>query len=121
MSERWTVNELAEWCAELDDRQLVLAAEELIRSRWPGDDMAASRDNALRAAVEIIMGSTSDAEIVDEWRAACVQEREAAERLVGAIVARRVAEPGLSEVKLAAEFGVNRITVRRAIGKPHTT
>ena len=50
-----------------------------------------------------------------QWHAAKARERDAAAKLYAAIV--QAVEDGLSEVQAAELAGVNRMTVRRALGK----
>lgn len=51
-----------------------------------------------------------------QWHAAKAREREAAAKLYDAIA--QAVEDGMSEVQAAELAGVNRLTVRRALGKP---
>lgn len=51
----------------------------------------------------------------DAWRKAKRSERAAAEQLHKAI--RRAVSDGMSEAEVARVAGVNRMTVRRALGK----
>lgn len=50
-----------------------------------------------------------------QWQAAKARERDAAAKLYAAIV--QAVEDGLTEVQAAELAGVNRMTVRRALGK----
>lgn len=50
-----------------------------------------------------------------QWHAAKARERDAAAKLYAAIV--QAVEDGLTEVQAADLAGVNRMTVRRALGK----
>jgi DNA-binding GntR family transcriptional regulator len=50
-----------------------------------------------------------------QWHAAKARERDAAAKLYAAIV--QAVEDGLTEVQAAELAGVNRMTVRRALGK----
>ena len=60
---------------------------------------------------------TSDdlAKIARKWHATRARERVQADELYAAIVA--ACEAGMSEVEAAEIAGVNRMTVRRALGK----
>ena len=51
-----------------------------------------------------------------QWHAAKARERDAAARLYAAIV--QAIDGGMTEVDAAELAGVNRLTVRRALGKP---
>ena len=50
-----------------------------------------------------------------QWHAAKARERDAAAKLYAAIV--QAVEGGMTEVQAAELAGVNRMTVRRALGK----
>ena len=50
-----------------------------------------------------------------QWHSAKARERDAAAKLYAAIV--QAVEGGLTEVQAAELAGVNRMTVRRALGK----
>ena len=50
-----------------------------------------------------------------QWHAAKARERDAAAKLYAAIV--QAVEDGMTEVQAAELAGVNRMTVRRALGK----
>lgn len=50
-----------------------------------------------------------------QWHAAKARERDAAAKLYAAIV--QAVEDGMTEVQAAELAGVNRMTVRRAMGK----
>ena len=50
-----------------------------------------------------------------QWHAAKARERDAAAKLYAVIV--QAVEDGLTEVQAAELAGVNRMTVRRALGK----
>ncbi len=50
-----------------------------------------------------------------QWHAAKARERDAAAKLYAAIV--QAVEDGMTEVQAADLAGVNRMTVRRALGK----
>ena len=50
-----------------------------------------------------------------QWHAAKARERDAAAKLYAAIV--QAIESGMTEVQAAELAGVNRMTVRRALGK----
>jgi DNA-binding GntR family transcriptional regulator len=53
--------------------------------------------------------------VADRWHKACERERALAVELYAAIVA--AVDSGMSEVEAAEIAGVNRMTVRRALGK----
>ena len=62
------------------------------------------------------MTDTALAAIAKKWHAAKARERARAVELYAAIV--QAVEGGMSEVQAAELAGVNRLTVRRALGKP---
>ena len=61
------------------------------------------------------MAPSELAQAAKKWHAAKKREREASAQLYAAIV--QAVEGGMSEVEAARIAGVNRITVRRALGK----
>ena len=84
-----------------------------IGDRWPDD--VAERTEAMRGALQIILGDATLAEVGRDLRRVRVAEREAAARLTGALLAGAAA--GIAETVMAEESGVSRPTVRKALGK----
>jgi hypothetical protein len=95
-----------------EQRAKLHTAADTIAARWPDPDLADTREQALSAAVMVILGDDTLEAIADQWRAARRLERERHAALTGALVA----SDG-SEVSLADRAGVTRLTVRKALGK----
>ena len=66
-------------------------------------------------ALMVLLGDDALAGLAGEWSRTKRAEREAMARLTGAIIAASVA--GRMETEIAAETGLNRGTVRKALGK----
>lgn len=96
-----------------DQRAALTAAATLIDIRYPNPDHAASRAAAFAAVSEVVIDGADLGEIGAAWAAARTAERRAMERLTGAIIAN-VAVP---ESHIASIAGVDRMTVRKALGK----
>ena len=62
-----------------------------------------------------VVGDSTLEVIADNWRRAKSMERDAMARLTGAIIASAV--QGQPEATIAERAGVNRMTVRKALGK----
>lgn len=90
----------------------IAAASAAIDVRWPDPDDADSREIALSAAAQVILGDDTLEKISADWHAAKRVEREAMDALTGALIAT----PG-SELTLAGRAGVARMTVRKALGR----
>jgi len=74
--------------------------------------------SAALAASPPSLGTVSTDELAKaaaKWHRACEKERAAASDLYAAIV--QAVKDGMSEVEAADVAGVNRMTVRRALGK----
>ena len=69
---------------------------------------------SVEMAIQAIGDSTLEV-IADNWRRAKSMERDAMARLTGAIIASAV--QGQPETVIAERAGVNRMTVRKALGK----
>ena len=69
---------------------------------------------SVEMAIQAIGDSTLEV-IADNWRRAKSMERDAMARLTGAIIASAV--QGQPETVIAERAGVNRLTVRKALGK----
>lgn len=110
--------ELDAWLGPLtttdEQRDAILQADNAIQARYPDRDAADDRTAALTAAVTVIVGDDTLRQIGDQWKAARRVEREAMAALTGAIIASSTT---MTEVAMSAESGVNRTTVRKALGK----
>lgn len=100
---------------QVDDyeRQQIRAAANAIGARYPEQDLEDSRQLALSAAVQVILG-TDPGVIVAAWHDARLVEQDAHAALTGALIA---VAPGVPETILATRFHLNRATVRKALGK----
>lgn len=85
-------------------------ASEMVATRYPDDDS----EQAMSGAAQIILGDTTIQSLADEYARAKRAEREAMARLSGGIIA---ASETASEVTLAQQSGLTRVTVRKALGK----
>ena len=87
-----------------------------IFDRYPvSDDDPAAGAEALSGALMVILGDDTLEGVAGEWSNARAAERDAMARLTGAIVAEAV--QGQPETTIAERAGVNRMTVRKALGK----
>ena len=91
-----------------------------IDTRYPGRDHGQHPDEeaageAMAGALMILLGDDELAGIAREWSDRRLAERAAMARLTGAIIATRAT--GKPETEIAAEAGLNRRTVRLALGK----
>jgi len=95
-------------------REAIQRAADAIAARWPDEDLADTREQALAAAAQVILDDAA----LDEFGSAYVQarraEQDARADLTGALIA---SQGTASEVELAARAGVTRTTVRKALGK----
>lgn len=115
------------WTARLgpaaDDQinRLDAAAAEIAR-RWPDPDLADTRQQAIAAAAQIILGGdTRDTleAIARPWHDARRLERDRHAALTGALIASATGArsgPG-SEADLIRRSGASRMTVRKALGR----
>lgn len=87
-------------------------AADTIAARWPDPDDRDSRERAMSAAAQVILGDDTLEAIADAWREARRTERERMAALTGALIA----SPG-SERVLVEQSGVARMTVRKALGR----
>jgi hypothetical protein len=94
---------------QIDEFDRVAAA---IGGRWPDPEDSDSRELALSAAAQVIVGDNSLEALAGSWRDARRVERERMAALTGALIAT----PG-SERALEERSGVARATVRKALGK----
>lgn len=95
------------------------AASAAIDARWPEPDLADTREAALAAAAQVILGDGSLESFGERYQAARAVERERHAELTGALIAGSTgARSGAgSESDLVARSGASRLTVRKAIGK----
>lgn len=97
-----------------EQRASLHRASDMVAARYPDKDLADDREAALSAAAKLILGDATLAEHRDAWVAARLAERAAMAALTGAIIAAAEHE---SENAIATQTGINRITVRKALGK----
>lgn len=116
--------ELDAWLGdtELTDEQRDAFARmvEAIADRYPGREHGQHPDEesiteAMTGALQVLLGDDTLEGLSAAWSRARAAEREAMERLTGAIIAE--AQGGAPEVQIAERAGVARMTVRRALGK----
>lgn len=116
--------ELDAWLGdtELTDEQRGAFARmvEAIADRYPGREHGQHPDEesiteAMTGALQVLLGDDTLEGLSAAWQRARAAEREAMERLTGAIIAE--AQCGAPEVQIAERAGVARMTVRRALGK----
>ena len=93
---------------------------EAIADRYPGREHGQHPDEesiteAMTGALQVLLGDDTLEGLSAAWQRARAVEREAMERLTGAIIAE--AQGGAPEVQIAERAGVARMTVRRALGK----
>lgn len=97
-----------------EQREAMLAASRRVDERFPDPDAFEEREQAFGAAVAVILGDQALRDIGGEYVAARRAAHTAHARLTGALIA---AAPGTPETRLAADAGVSRPTVRKALGK----
>ena len=116
--------ELDAWLGdtELTDEQRDAFARtvEAIADRYPGRDHGQHPDEesiteAMTGALQVLLCDDTLEGLSAAWPRTRAAEREAMERLTGAIIAE--AQGGAPEVQIAERAGVARMTVRRALGK----
>lgn len=112
---------LGDFAADLDDERTELLAGALatIERRYPlteegQDDWLDERARAQGAAAQLAFGDATLAEMVQAWKAAVERERITMSELTGALA---YAATGMSEREIATEHDLNRMTVRKALGK----
>ena len=91
---------------------------EVIADRDPGRGQHPDEESiteAMAGALQVLLGDDTLEGLSAAWQRARAVEREAMERLTGAIIAE--AQGGAPEVQIAERAGVARMTVRRALGK----
>ena len=116
--------ELDAWLGdtELTDEQRATFARtvEAIADRYPGRDHGQHPDEesiteAMTGALQVLLGDDTLEGLSAAWQRARAAEREAMERLTGAIIAE--AGRGVPEVQIAERASVARMTVLKALGK----
>ena len=114
--------ELDAWLGdtELTDEQRDAFARtvEAIADRYPGREQHPDEESiaeAMTGALQVLLGDDTLEGVAAAWARARAAEREAMERLTGAIIASAV--QGQPETTIAERAGVNRLTVRKALGK----
>ncbi len=113
--------DLDQWLAgtEVTDEQRAAlhaasdAADTLYPTGDPGDE--ADREAAFTDAAMLVLGDTTLEDIGDALEAARAAEAQAMKRAKVSIAA--AAALGVSEVEIARRAGLNRLTVRAALGK----
>ena len=116
--EAWLGPALDDMTAEQVDA--FAAMVDRIETRYPGRDHGQHPDEeaaveAMSGALMVLLGDDALAGLAGEWSRVKRAEREAMARLTGAIIAASTA--GRMETEIAAETGLNRGTVRKALGK----
>ena len=84
-----------------------------LTSRYADDGDAVGE--GMSGALMVIVGDDTLEGVAGEWARARAAERDAMARLTGAIIASAV--QGQPETTIAERAGVNRLTVRKALGK----
>ena len=92
----------------------------MIAARYPGRDHGQHPDEemmgeAMSGAIRVLLGDDTLEGLAQEWSRARVAEREAMGRLTGAVIA--TADAGVAETVIAERTGLNRRSVRLALGK----
>lgn len=90
----------------------LLDADRMIDERWPEPDLADSREQAMSAAVQVVLGDSTLAEFGTAYVEARSAAADALAALTGAII---VTASDMSERAMAKEAGVTRMTVRKAL------
>lgn len=109
--------ELDAWLGDTDltaeQRTALESAIDYLNSRYAGDGDAVGQ--GMGGALMVILGDDTLEGVAAEWARARAAERDAMARLTGAIIAAAV--QGQPETAIAERAGVNRMTVRKALGK----
>lgn len=108
---------LGDYADELtdDQRDRLEREAERINTRWPDPDDQFSRDAALSAAHQLIVGETSLREVREQLVA--TRMAEIAASAAAQQVAAMAVDDGMSEVQAADQAGIDRMTLRRMLGK----
>ena len=99
-----------------DQRSRFDAEAERITARYPDPDHQPEREAALSAAVQYLLGETKAIDVANALTAARMAEARAlaaAQQVATMLVADKVA----SEVVAARDCGIDRMTLRKALGK----
>lgn len=112
-------HELTAWLGDVDatdeQREQLHRAADMIDSRYPADvDDKGGAASAFSMAAQVILGDATLDEAAAAWKAARLAERAAMDALTGAIIATIDAT---SENAIAQHTGINRMTIRKALGK----
>ena len=116
--------ELDAWLGDTEqtDEQRATFARtvEAIADRYPGREHGQHPDEesiteAMTGALQVLLCDDTLEGLSAAWQRTRAAERDAMERLTGAIIAE--AQGGAPEVQIAERAGVARMTVRRALGK----
>ena len=113
-------HELDAWLGDFadtltDDQKDALAgAADGIEERYPDEDDD-RRQAAMIAASQVAFGDTTLTEAADAWRAAKQAERAAMAALTGAVL--MADRSGETEAAIVKATGINRMTIRKALGK----
>ena len=109
--------ELDAWLGDTDltaeQRTALEDAIDHLSARYAGDEDAVGE--GMGGALMVILGDDTLEDVAGEWSRARAAERDAMARLTGAIIAEAV--QGVPETTIAQRTGVNRMTVRKALGK----
>lgn len=110
-----TLSYLGDTATDMTEQQIRLfeACAAQIEQRYPEGDT--TQRLALEAALALIRGETPLDAVSAGWRTSKRRERQEMARLTGAIIA--AVNGGESELAVAVRTGLNRATVRRALGK----
>ncbi|GGA62626.1 hypothetical protein GCM10011490_11310 [Pseudoclavibacter endophyticus] len=113
-----TTRDLISWLghAQPNDEQLdaINAAADAAERIYPLEQ-AGEREDVLSGATQVILGDTTLDQLAAKLGTARRAKAQAMDRLRGAIIA--AAHAGVSESEIARRAGVNRMTVRAALGK----
>lgn len=107
---------LGDWAAGLSDEQLdtLRRVDRLIAERWPDEDDADVRRDALSGATQYMLGDSTLEDLGHERIRAVHAEASATAAAVAAAVT--AIEDGTPEHQAAREVNVDRMTIRKARG-----
>jgi hypothetical protein len=111
--EAWLGPAFEEMTEEQVDR--VQREAERIEARYPGEGYEMEREAALTAVTQYLLGEASPAGVGDELATARLGEMQARARAQQ--VAVMAVQDGMSEAEAARQVGLDRMTVRKALGK----
>lgn len=111
-------HELNAWLGDVtvtdEQRAALHRAADMTTARYPHPDQRGDAETAFTAASQLILGDATLTETAATYAAARRAEREAMAALTGAMIA---ASATTREAAISRETGMNRMTVRKAIGK----